>query len=506
MKTFIRTRVNVLFVENWKILLLNFCVLCFLCGTELSGTVGYEFGIWGYLLLMLTNHYYIMYCVLPVIFFVLTKHIRRLESIELIRYQNRFQQVRKSTLCFFCWLLLYFLLTMLIVFIIGCRNFELSIKIKPLAFSGYNELAEIFNLYVSYFENSAVAAVAAALYLVAGLTMLGSVLGFIYHRFGYRKVIAASMILYLSGVLGFRLQFGRIVPIFGFNNYIILHHGLILNGTTNFAIILVCMAVMTCFCLGVRLKGRADKIDDFVITRRAKIITLGMIVVIMLLEIIKGYTGTAINLRETMVSLLFGVGESTTNFFSWLKITIIYLLPLFIVGISEYKMKDYCQGPMLIRCKNLKNLQNYITKRQTEYLIIYTLLLWVIGGVTYYFGSHVDLFGSYINVAYGGYSFKQWNIYMLFFFTNLLFDFCIFKYGSDLCSEIAAVLVLLLYRYIFFLFPKLNVVDLNFGVVNLFENQEHGFLAGWSFWIQIGVILVYFAVIRRFRYGSYKIR
>jgi len=90
----IKSKVINLFLANKALLALNFCVLCFVAGSARATAITYHLGLFDYALLVLVDHYYVLYCLLPIMLVIITKHLRSLSDIEKIRYRNTNQMMR----------------------------------------------------------------------------------------------------------------------------------------------------------------------------------------------------------------------------------------------------------------------------------------------------------------------------------------------------------------------------------------------------------------------------
>lgn len=496
-------KISSLFLENRGILVINFFVLCYICGVELEQAKTYNIGIWGYIIMILSNHYYILYCLLPIMFIILTKYLRKIRSVELVRYRNRYEQSRKMVADFICWLVSYFTIKVCVIVAIGVRTFGLSVFPEIVDVSGYDELIIIYNSYISTFHNGIIAVIAIVAYYILGFIFLLSFLGYVNNRYGYKRVLVFCLFIYLFAIIGFRTELKSAVPFVCFNNYILLHHGLFVNGTVKFLFLIVFSVATIILSLGIKKRRGPGETSDFVITREEKNITVSLIAFMVVTEMFSGYINQEFNLRDVMLKLMFGAKAS--GFFSWLTLTIIYLIPIFFVGISDQRIKKYGQCPTVIRFKNIKSFECNVLVRDLQYTFVYVMIIWGLGCATYFLGEPSLINIEFFLENYGvRYNLNIWNLYIIFFHTNLLSDFIIFKQVSKLTNEIPAMVVLLIGKYVFFLVPEVNVFNMNFGIINLFEylNKETA-IYGWQLVLFVVVVIyVLTMLIRRMRYGN----
>jgi len=481
-------------------------VLCFLCGSELSKTANYGFGVWGYIIAVLTNHYYMLYCLVPVIFIVLTRHIRQISDIEIIRYRNKFQQNRRNTAVFSLWLLILFVLKTVAVFLIGIKKFGLSVRLESVPMENfYSELLEIFNLYVEFFENPVIAVVAIVCYFVFGFTLLQAVMEYINIRYGYEKLMYAGLVIYVLMIIGFKTELKSMVPILCFNNYILLHHGLFVNGMVKFTVTMASAAATMLFCLGIHIKVKGVQINDFIITGRERLITLAVMALLLATELIRGMSGSDFNVKDVMFTFLFGSGEQMTSFMSWLKLTIVYLLPVFMIGISDQRIRQYSHAPMLIRFQNKSHFEVRVLGKNLSYVFLYALGIWAVGYIACYLGNpESELEEILIDTFGAGYTDGIWHIFMGAFFLHLLFDLTVFKMFSKVCGGVISMIVLIATKYFFYMVPSVDYLDINFGLIDLYENLKNGYLLDKGILIIAAIPAAYVLslLIRRFRHGS----
>ena len=107
------------------LLFVNFCTLCFLCGFELEPFQKQNSGLGEYILAILTNHYYVLYCMLPVLFIIIAKYIKTIQDMEAVRFQNAFCQIRVLALRFSGWLCVYLLCHVLLPCAIGGKYLKI---------------------------------------------------------------------------------------------------------------------------------------------------------------------------------------------------------------------------------------------------------------------------------------------------------------------------------------------------------------------------------------------
>lgn len=496
-----------IFVENSMLLLINFGVLCFLCGSILREYREMDMGVWGYVLSTLSNHYYILYCVFPILLIITARHIRNASDIERIRYRNSFQQIKMSTKSFIEWLALYMLAHLLVAFVIGIRTFGLSVHLKNIETAGYDELVLILNMYSKYFHNLVFAVLANVGYFLFGFAMLVALLSYVNYKYKYRNMLILSVFIYIFTFIGFKTDLKMIVPIICFDNFILLHHGLFVNGTAKFLLTVLFAVLVIQFCFGKRFKFDDYGLEHFIISKKEKILSCIIVFILFLLELFRTIGDQDFNFKDVIITGLFGTNENYVSFVPWLRLTILYLTPLFFIGVSDSRMKKYGQAPILIRFKNKLEFECKLINEYIKYICLYTGFVYVIGNVLYFlgnFGTHDEMYlirAFNVHFTYG-----ILNMYFVIFLVNLMFDFFIFKIIAEFTHAIASVLVVLFCKFIFFMVPIANIFDLNFGMVNLFDGLKNKYELGIKIFTVAIVSVIYFIVIntRRLKHGNHQ--
>lgn len=496
-----------IFIQNRILILINFGVLCFLCGNLLRKYRTVNMGIWGYMLSILTNHYYILYCVFPILLITTARHIRSINDIEIIRYNNAFEEIKISTKSFIQGLTLYMVSHLVIAFIIGIRAFGLSIKQKNIEVAVYDELIEILNMYIQYFDNSLFGVIANVVYFLFGFTVLVALLSYVNYRYKYKNMIVLSILIYIFTFIGFKTEAKTILPLICFDNYILLHHGLFVNGTEKFILTILFGVFTIWFCFGKRFKFDYSSFNGLIISRREKFISVIVVIVLFLLELLKSARYVDFNFKDVIILALFGTNKNHMSFISWLRLSILYLTPLFFIGMADSRMKKYGQSPILIRIKNKLDFECKLTREYIEYICLYIVFVYVLGNIFYFMGN-ADIRDEvyWIRELNIDFTYGILNVYFIIFLINLIFDFVIFKIIAKLTNEVISFLTILFCKFIFYMFPILNLFNLNFGMVNLFDEMKNKYELVIKVGLLLIVSIIYFIVVnaRRLKYGNYK--
>lgn len=228
MKKNVKENLINIFYKN-RVLLL----ICYLISilTSIQDRIIYknmDISIFDFMLLMYADHYNTMYFILPIVFIVIARDIKEINDIEVLRYRNIFAYTSQKILKFSIFIFVHIFIISIIRFMIGLGCFSFTSILKPIEFSGVNEVLDIFNTYTEYFNNGLVALICTSLYLSLGLIFFYAVLSIINQKFSYQLMVGLGIILYIMAYIGFRSHSNILAFIF-LNNYLLLHQGLFRN-------------------------------------------------------------------------------------------------------------------------------------------------------------------------------------------------------------------------------------------------------------------------------------
>lgn len=485
-----------LFVENRALLVVNFCILCFICGDELNKYRGSSITALGYILGILTNHYYILYCMLPIVLIVIAKHIKSIPEIEIIRYKNSFCHIRQSASKFAIWIAIYLIMHLAIASIIGFFSFNSLSNQDLIELSIYDELVILLNKYVSFFGNTVAALISIVIYMTFGFTVLIFLLSYINHKFGHRKMIFAAFIIYLLTFAGFKTDLKTIIPVICFNNYILLHHALFVNGVLQFSLILFSGVLIILFSLGKRIRIKRFCFDEFILTKKEVIVALSIPIIAILFGLLRNSIDVDFSTKNVITTVMLGTSVQSSSFISWLSMLILYMVPLFFVGISSSRLNQYGQSPLLIRFKNKADLAVKSEKRYIKFMLLYISVLAALGNILILIPLITANGNDQMLEVFGiGFTNRIFNLFLLIFSVYLLFDFALFRSLSKHLGDIVTAMLILLGKFVFFLLPKANYFMFNFGIINLYENMDNLHELMLKVLILAVLILLYFSTV-----------
>ncbi len=238
MKKNVKENLINIFYKN-RVLLL----ICYLLSilTSIQDRIIYknmDISIFDFMLLMYADHYNTMYFILPIVFIIIARDIKEINDIEVLRYRNIFSYTSQKILKFSIFIFVHIFIISIIRFMIGLGCFSFTSILKPIEFSGVNEVLDIFNTYTEYFNNGLVALICTSLYLSLGLVSFYSILINVNHKFSYKLMVGIGITLYIMAYIGFRYGSGIFTFIF-LNNYLLLHQAIFRNNFYIFVLLII---------------------------------------------------------------------------------------------------------------------------------------------------------------------------------------------------------------------------------------------------------------------------
>ena len=424
------------------------------------------------MILVLTNHYNVLYFVLPILLIIIAKYLKNIRLIEKIRYRSTTNMIKYKSLEFMCWLLSYFILQLFVITLIGMIKLDFSFQSSPIQFTGYNEILSLVNAYLKFFDNSILAILAIIIYFIFGFSVLVSLLLAISQRFNYQRMIAATLIIYVLTFIGFKTEFKTIIPIFFFNNYILLHHALFVNGFPKFIFTILVGLFILAMPYFKKVKRQHLAFRDLVVSRREKYLSFVFPFVLFILQVLTTTTAESVNFKEIILTMFYGTNAQNHYFIGWLRLLLIYFLPIFVVGISESRLKKYGRETIMIRFQNRDIFQQTWLNSEISYLLKYIALIAMISYGGFLLGSTTSDTHHELTTVLGlNCNMGLLNRYLIGFGITLGFDFIIFKMISQLSNEVVAMLILVLTNFLTFWLPSLDFLNLNFGIANIAQKS-----------------------------------
>lgn len=473
----IKSKVNNLFLANKALLLLNFCVLCYIAGSVRETAIRYQLELFDYALLVLVDHYYVLYCLLPILLIIITKHIRNSSDIEKVRYRNINQMMRVEISSFTAWLSLYLLSSLLIVLLIGLPTFKPNLFAGTFSGGNHDEILLLLDAYASFSRMPIVSILTALLYHVFGLTTLTALLSLVNNKIHQRATISVAVIILILTFIGFHTSLSNQFPILFFSNYIIFHRGLFINGAPSFFLTVITGLGIILIAHGYRPpKMKASMLKELTISRKMKLTTMLVIVGLILIDYFQLNYERNLNSREIVIRLMLGTNTEFRSFIGWIKSSLIYYLPIFFVGLSVSKINQYQELPVFMRFESYAKLNWNILLQYVSYILRYAGCF--LGGliVMFLIGNNSSFMSKALYESFG----VQLTTFLfigcvLVFMLTMMFNLILFLFVVKVTNEIVAFVGIIVLSFISYLVPGLSFLNINPGILTIFEDIQQTF-------------------------------
>lgn len=473
----LRNKITRITSDNRFLLLVNLFILCFVCGTTRAPAMNLGLGLFDYALVVFVDHYYVLYCMLPILLIVITRYLRGISEVEQIRYQSNKAVIKTELISFVSWFGLYILFSLIVVLSVGLTAFEPKLTAANYEIDPYHETLLLLNAYRSLSNFPIVSIFTAMLFYCFGFAVLVSLLALIKARKGIKNMISISILVLVLTFIGFHTQLNQLIPPLFFNNYLILHHGLFLNGHVSFFLILVVGTAIILYALGYRppVIETGSLLDELTITKKSKLISFLLPVGLMAIEFFQLVYEKNPNLRDLAIRLLLGSSRNFPSFIGWLKLSLIYLLPLFFIGISISKITRYQELPIFIRYRSFGNLRWEILKRYGRYLLFYGAVISIILLIFFLTGNDSSILSVQLIENLGiALTPTIFLLYLFCFLGRMLSSLVLFLVISEIANETAAFVIILILSFVAFIAPNLVILNIHPGILSFLENLSEG--------------------------------
>jgi len=497
----IKSKVINLFLANKALLALNFCVLCFVAGSARATAITYHLGLFDYALLVLVDHYYVLYCLLPIMLVIITKHLRSLSDIEKIRYRNTNQMMRVEIFSFTAWFTFYLFLSLLSVLLIGLPTFKPNMFAGNIGGCSHNEILLLLGEYAAFSRIPIISILVALLYYGFGFTTLTAILSLINNKKGSRDSVSAAVVILVLTFIGFHTSLSEKLPVLFLCNYIIFHRGLFMNGLPSFLLTVLTGLGIILFALGYKPPTIARKslLSELTVSRKMKQIIFLFISGLILIEYFQlVYEGNS-NIRDLAIRFLLGTNTDFQSFIGWIKICLIYFSPLFFVGVSISKIKQYQELPIFMRFESIANLHWNILWQYAAFVLQYAGFIAVFLTTLFIFGKNsspmsvalYESFGIQLTIPH-----FIGNIFV--FIITMLFNLALFLMISQVANETVAFIGIISLSFVNLLVPGIHLFEINPGILMFLETIQQG--VDWlliKIALMLGVSIGFLIFVRR---------
>lgn len=214
---------------NWKKIFFALLVFCFITGSNLQLASYYEITTWEFVLLGITDQYYLMFCAFPIYIWFNSSYFSQRSSLILVRYHRFYTYFISNLVPVIVFTVIFAISPSICAMLIG------AISGLPLS-GGFSEsLAQdtangaIIQLFHLHFDSVPLAVICTALYFLLGLLFLAFILQYLLTVCSKKVSFAIVLVGYMLSVFAVQKGIDEVFPYPFVNNYFILPHALSRN-------------------------------------------------------------------------------------------------------------------------------------------------------------------------------------------------------------------------------------------------------------------------------------
>lgn len=201
----------------------KFCFLALIClvfslSNRMNAALTYE----QYCLSVLTDHYYLIYFMIPLFLFLCLAFVEDDTEIVIIRFggYTRYFFAKFVSILVITFLFMAIQLSVILLSGIGLPlGNSWTLEVNTLQ-------AELFHVLAAYFTTPILAFYATAFHMFLGLCVIGLLSMWIVHFLSKTVATKLLMAIYLLTACSIKIPFLQQLPLTGFNHWVILHHNL----------------------------------------------------------------------------------------------------------------------------------------------------------------------------------------------------------------------------------------------------------------------------------------
>lgn len=472
---------------TFKVLFLILGCLLFGIGERQSTNLSYQ----GYILSMVTDHYYLTFFMAPVFLFFTFKNLSGDMKYILIRFKTYWSFFLSKVLGIIINVVGFIAIQLSIFSILGLGlPFNNSFELNKSSLQDMTLFKELYK----HFGSPLSAIVASTSYMVLGLTVI-SIVFFIINHFFNKKLASKTMItLYLLMVVGLKVSSINSIPFLFMNNFFILHHNFTKIGKISVSILSMLVLLILSFVLMKKYWNRTiyfpklskgiSKLNYYrikIFSKKNLIILATVVTLISLWKLIKFTMYEEISISEYFISLFYEYGVSTIHPLNFLEMLILNGTPLYLLSIFLEESND--RGlPMTIRFgEKIKWIDNLL-KNSVVFIGVYIISIISVGLLLSFLkGLRIE------NVIE---TFKLISLIGVSRFLDIMLQFLLlFTLYTFLGSMTIAFLGTIFTNLILFL-PWRWVIYFPVGISSIARNNLLLGDIGISFFTSIGILLV----------------
>lgn len=364
-----------------KILFLIFGCVLFNLSERQTTSLSYV----GFVLYMLSEHYYITYFMVPVFLLVVYKSLEDEVDYVWIRSRYYWKYFWTKGLAFSLNIVGFVLVQMVVIILVGIGlSTESSFTVSS--------TDEVIQVYAEHFTFPITAIIAASVYMVIGLTVMSIVFLVVHHFFGKRTVSIVMISLYALMTFGLKIPGLNEVPFLFMNNYILLfynfssEYSLVISFLSMVLILVITMILVKFywtkqmnFRFELKVKGITFYYARYLFTKRHVLILVAIIILICVRKLLNITTFPEATANDFFTSLFYGHGVDEFYMIGFLEMLISNGVPLYLFAIFIERIhRDESLG-LTIRLRSKQNWAKVVLRIATVFIAIYIGLIVGIG-------------------------------------------------------------------------------------------------------------------------------
>lgn len=486
MKTIIKEDIKKFF--TFKVLFLILGCLLFGIGERQSTNLSYQ----GYILTMVTDHYYLIYFMAPVFLFFIFENLTEDMKYILIRFKTYWRFFLSKVLGIIINVIGFIAVQLSIFLILGIGlPFNNSFELNKSSLQDMTLFKELYK----HFQSPLSAILVSVSYMVLGLIVI-YIISFIVNHFFSKKLASKAMItLYVLMIVGFKVPSMNSIPFLFMNNFFILHH----NFTKISKILVSILSMLVLLILGFVLikkywnrtvylpklfKG-TSKLNYYrikIFSKKNLIIVATVVILISLWKLIKFTMYDEISISEYFISLFYEYGVNTINPLSFFEMLILNGTPLYLLSMFLEEESDDRGLPMTIRFNKKIRWVDKLLKNSIAFIGVYVIAIIIVGLLLSFLkGLRVENFIA---------TFELISLVGLSRFLDIVLQFLLlFTLYTYLRNMTIAFLITISINMVLFL-PWRWVIYFPIGISSIARNSLLLVDVGISFFTSIGISLV----------------
>lgn len=412
MKSLIKDNVDNFICDKRKLII--FVIFAWFCGDELVLADSVSMSIYEYIMLVMGNHYYIIYFLLMSYLFFQFDQIKKTNNLVSIRVRLIRNKFLIQLFSILIQTIVYIGLHFIVAFGIGITRLEIVNRFQTGMISGYyNDTLSFVYGFQKYFSNPLLALITMGLYMVAGLSLFGMIIFVVHEIKGNKYTLVVAGVMILDIMVGFKLNIHGFAELFFLNNYFILHHVLFMSGFIwgLFNIIIIAFLIGSMYCLLKKKTGnrfRRYNYARYMLSSTYKISIIFLLIYIILNCISVYLQDKHFYLVDGIIVNLLGYSKDSIDLLELIKHILFFAIPLFFIGkFLESEIQMYNEQVKL-RYKNKSEWNNIINKTIDTYIWIYATAFICFMAVIYLFSMlqtevkkpYFNEFISYVDVSH----------------------------------------------------------------------------------------------------------